>query len=133
MSTPSTIETDGEVRFRPDIEPGPAGKQPKRRWWVWLLVLVVVALGVYRVRQGIVAPQAATGNAQAGAQARGAGTVPVVAAKATKGEIGVYFSGLGAVTPIYTVTIKSQIAGYLMRGPLQRGPDCPQRRLTGAN
>jgi multidrug efflux system membrane fusion protein len=40
---------------------------------------------------------------------------PVVAARATKGDIGVYFIGLGAVTPIYTVTVKSQIPGYLMQ------------------
>jgi multidrug efflux system membrane fusion protein len=39
----------------------------------------------------------------------------VVAARAHKGDIGVYFTGLGAVTPIYTVTVKSQIAGYLMQ------------------
>ena len=47
--------------------------------------------------------------------ARNFGAVPVVAAQAKKGDIGVYFTGLGAVTPIYTVTIKSQIAGYLMQ------------------
>ncbi len=34
---------------------------------------------------------------------------------ARKGNIGVYYSGLGAVTPIYTVLVKSQIAGYLMQ------------------
>ena len=39
----------------------------------------------------------------------------MVAAVARKGDIGVYFTGLGAVTPIYTVTVKSQIAGYLMQ------------------
>ena len=39
----------------------------------------------------------------------------MVAAVARKGYIGVYFTGLGAVTPIYTVTVKSQISGYLMQ------------------
>jgi multidrug efflux system membrane fusion protein len=39
----------------------------------------------------------------------------VVAVQATKGTIDVYFTGLGAVTPIYTVTVQSQIAGYLMQ------------------
>ena len=34
---------------------------------------------------------------------------------ARKGDIGVYDTGLGSVTPIYTVTIKSQISGYLMQ------------------
>lgn len=36
------------------------------------------------------------------------------AAKAFKGNIGVYVTGLGAVTPIYTVTIKTQVNGQLM-------------------
>ena len=46
---------------------------------------------------------------------RGPVITPVVAARASKGDIGVYLTGLGAVTPIYTVTVKSQIAGYLMQ------------------
>jgi len=41
--------------------------------------------------------------------------VPVVAAKTGKGDIGVYITGLGAVTPIYTVTVKSRVDGQLMR------------------
>jgi multidrug efflux system membrane fusion protein len=60
----------------------------------------------------MVAPQAAT--AAQGANLRSP-TVPVVAAKTRKGDIGVYYTGLGAVTPIYTVTVKSQISGYLMQ------------------
>jgi multidrug efflux system membrane fusion protein len=45
---------------------------------------------------------------------RGPMATPVVAAKARKGDIGVYFTGLGAVTPIYTVTVKSRVDGQLM-------------------
>jgi len=41
--------------------------------------------------------------------------VPVVAAKSRKGDIGVYITGLGAVTPIYTVTVKSRVDGQLMK------------------
>jgi multidrug efflux system membrane fusion protein len=63
----------------------------------------------------MVAPQAANPTAPGSTAARGFGAVPVVAALASKGDIGVYFTGLGAVTPIYTVTVKSQIAGYLMQ------------------
>ena len=37
------------------------------------------------------------------------------AAKAVKGNIGVYVTGLGAVTPIYTVTVKTRVDGQLMQ------------------
>ena len=40
--------------------------------------------------------------------------IPVVAAKARKGDTDVFFTGLGAVTPIYTVTVKSRVDGQLM-------------------
>jgi len=30
--------------------------RPKSRWWVWLLVLAVLAFGAYRIRKGMVAP-----------------------------------------------------------------------------
>ena len=111
MSTPTTIEGN-EVQVRPSISPGLPGKKPKRRWWVWLLALAVLGYGGYRVRKGMVAPQATT--AAQGANLR-LPSVPVVAAKTRKGDIGVYYTGLGAVTPIYTVTVKSQISGYLMQ------------------
>ena len=39
----------------------------------------------------------------------------MVAAKVTKGNIGVYYTGLGVVTPIYTDTIKSRVDGELMK------------------
>jgi multidrug efflux system membrane fusion protein len=57
----------------------------------------------------------ATGqNGRRGQGANGA-AAPVDAAKALKGNIGVYVTGLGAVTPIYTVTIKTQVNGQLMQ------------------
>ena len=97
-------------------EPPPSGKR-KKYGWVWLVILVVVGLGVYYFRSRAGAAKAESGaaaQAGAGRPGRGGGAVPVVGTAARKGDIGVYFTGLGAVTPIYTVTIKSQIAGYLM-------------------
>src|SRR5574337_1917856 len=40
--------------------------------------------------------------------------ITVVAVKARKGDIGVYLTGLGTVTPMYTVTVKSRVDGQLM-------------------
>ena len=117
MSAPSTIERN-EVQVRPSISPGLPGKAPKRRWWVWLLALAVLGYGAYRVRKGLVAPQATT--AAQGANLR-LPSVPVVAAKTQKGDIGVYITGLGAVTPIYTVTVKSRVDGQLMQVHYKEG------------
>lgn len=44
----------------------------------------------------------------------GAGVTPVIAAHARRGDIGVYITGLGSVTPIYTVTVKTRVDGQLM-------------------
>ena len=117
MSTPTTIEGN-EVQVRPSISPGLPGKKPKRRWWVWLLALAVLGYGAYRVRKGLVAPQATT--AAQGTNLR-LPSVPVVAAKSRKGDIGVYITGLGAVTPIYTVTVKSRVDGQLMQVHYKEG------------
>ena len=52
---------------------------------------------------------------------RGGGDIPVVAVQAKKGNIGVYVTGLGAITPIYTVTVKSRVDGQLMAVHFKEG------------
>ena len=47
--------------------------------------------------------------------------IPVVGVKARKGGIGVYLTGLGTVTPIYTVAVKSRVDGQLMKVNYREG------------
>jgi membrane fusion protein, multidrug efflux system len=87
-----------------------------RRGWLWLVVLVLLAIGVYfYARNHSGATPATTSGKSTGGHGRGGMVTPVVAAKAQKGDIGVYLTGLGTVTPIYTVTVKSRVDGELMK------------------
>ena len=95
---------------------------PKRRLWIWLVVLVLVAVGAYYWWPKSSAASTAAGSAKgAGKNGKGAPSTPVVAAKAFKGNIGIYYTGLGAVTPLNTVTVKSRIDGQLLRVQYQEG------------
>jgi multidrug efflux system membrane fusion protein len=55
--------------------------------------------------------QKGTGGKGGGAAAR---PVPVSVTQAKKGDLGEYITALGAVTPVYTVTVKSRVDGQLM-------------------
>jgi multidrug efflux system membrane fusion protein len=60
-------------------------------------------------------------SAAKAAAAKGPPPIPVVAAIARKGDIGVYYSGLGAVTPLATVTVRSRVDGQLMNVRYREG------------
>jgi len=95
-------------------------EQPVRRsrkLWPWALAVVVLTAAVYLLRPKGAGPASTTASPTtlATGNPRGTPVIPVVAAKARQGDIGVYFTGLGAVTPIYTVTVKSRVDGELMK------------------
>ena len=95
---------------------------PRRRLWIWLAVLILVAAGVYYLWPKSSAAGAAAGSAKgAGKNGKGGAATPVVAEKTFKGNIGIYYTGLGAVTPLNTVTVKSRIDGQLMRVQYKEG------------
>jgi membrane fusion protein, multidrug efflux system len=88
--------------------------QPSRLKWLWLPVIAVLGVGAWYLWTKGATPTASAGAVPKGGKKGGSGVVPVVAAKAQKGNIGVYETGLGSVIPIYTVTVKSRVDGQLM-------------------
>ena len=83
-----------------------------RRPWLWLLVLAIAAVAAYFALKP-------AGDAQQAASGR-RGLDPnrptaVVATPATVGDVSVYLNGLGTVTPLKTVTVRSRVDGELIR------------------
>ena len=96
--------------------------RPRRQLWIWLAVVILLGVGIYFfARRGGGAKSGSSSSASAGARTRGFGAIPVVAARARKSDIGVYLPCLGAVTPIYTVTVNSRVDGQLMKVYYQEG------------
>jgi multidrug efflux system membrane fusion protein len=95
-------------------EPREIQTRPRRRSWlgvlVWgvLLVAIVGAAILYLPRLKHAQGPAGGGRAVAG------GPIPVGVATAQKGDMPVTLSGLGTVTPLAVVTVKTQLNGYLM-------------------
>src|SRR5712671_440333 len=99
----------------------------KSHWWLWVLVLGVVAFGGWYYYSSRSASQAANsaapGTASKGKGGSGAGglVVPVVVAAAQRGDLPVYFNGLGTVTAFNTVTVRSRVDGQLVSVAFKEG------------
>ena len=83
-----------------------------QRAWLWVVLVVVAAGAAYVVFKP-------AGNAQQTAAGR-RGFDPnrptsVMAAPATVGDVNVYLNGLGTVTALRTVTVRSRVDGELIR------------------
>jgi membrane fusion protein, multidrug efflux system len=98
------------------------------RAWIWLIVVACIAVAGYwyyrasyarDARSAAATPAAAKG----GGRGPGAGnfTIPVVVATATKGDLPVYLNGLGTVTPLSTVTVRSRVDGQLINVAFKEG------------
>ena len=103
---------------------GPTEQKPKRHWLAWIIVLGVLAAGGYYLSKGGTttategAPKATGKKSGKGA----GGPIPVSAEEVTQGDMGVYISDiLGTVTPVYTVSITSRVAGQLMEVSYREG------------
>jgi multidrug efflux system membrane fusion protein len=123
----SELPTEKHRPTAPPAAGGPptaAEKKRGRRAVLWTLLAVLVlgtaALLTYRSRTAQGAgfrPGGAGAGGYGGGGRRGgfgmAGPLPVVVTAAQKGTINIILEGLGTVTPLATITVTTQISGYL--------------------
>ncbi|HLH41511.1 MAG TPA: MdtA/MuxA family multidrug efflux RND transporter periplasmic adaptor subunit [Bryobacteraceae bacterium] len=83
--------------------------------------LALVVSGAYVFRAKDPRPPGAPKTGKYAARESGPAAVPVVAVRARRGDIGVYFTGLGAVTPLNTVMVHSRVDGELTAVHYQEG------------
>ncbi|GAB6843516.1 multidrug efflux system membrane fusion protein [Methylorubrum rhodinum] len=134
-SSPIRTETARQYRESPERDAptqAPAPVRRRRRFGRWMLVLLAlggagaVAHRSYEARKQP-AEQAATAPAGPGRPGRPAdmkqavGVAPIVT-----GDMPVVLQGLGTVTPLATVTVRSQISGYLTQIGYREGQTVKQ-------
>ncbi len=107
-----------------DSEGDPETRQGRGRSRIWVIVvglacLVVAGAWIANGRQAKTQQQAkATGGSAAGQPTR---PVPVVVAPVRTGDLSVYLTALGSVTPLSIVTVKSRVDGQLMKTHFTEG------------
>ena len=83
-----------------------------RHWKIGLLLAALLVLAVYLFLTHSGAEPSRAAQRESNIQRP---SVPVVVATAMTGDLPVYLNGLGAVTPLNTVTVKSRVDGELMK------------------
>jgi multidrug efflux system membrane fusion protein len=109
-------------RIDPSLEPARIqdAARPRRRSWrtavVWLLVLAAIIGAVVWFLPGSEQKERAGGARRSFDMPTPVGVAPVA-----KGDMPIMLSGLGTVTPLATVTVKTQINGQLVEVGFQEG------------
>ena len=98
-----------------------AQRAQRRHKWYWLAGIVLLALTFLLVHQFTATSdntKAPAGGAASGKTAGGGrgqqGPAAITVGQSKTGDINVYVDALGTVTPVYTVTVYSQVTGRVM-------------------
>jgi membrane fusion protein, multidrug efflux system len=91
----------------PESEP----RRGKKKYWIWILVLIFAGLILYWIFGGH--NQGQSSSQSAGGRRGFSGPVTITTATATKDDIGVYLNAIGTVTAVYTDSITAQVTGVI--------------------
>jgi membrane fusion protein, multidrug efflux system len=99
---------------RRGLEPhdSPAAGPAKRHPLVWALVLLAALVVIWLMVRAFSKPKAKPAGPQ---------PIPVAIAPVTVGNLDVYLDALGTVTPVYTVTVVSRVAGEITQIHFKEG------------
>ena len=105
------------LKEAPAVGAPPITERRPRRRLLWISVLALLVLG------GVVWWSRQEGTPQHAAGGRNAAPMSIVPEVVGKGDIGITINALGTVTSLATVTIRSQISGYLMKVDFKEGDE----------
>ena len=104
----------------------PENRPILKKWCVWFLLLSLIGAGVFAAwKKQQVSPTAA---GKPGVKAPALAT-PVFVSPAHKGDMNVYLTGLGSVTPLNSVTVRSRVDGQLMAVHFREGQNVTKGSL----
>src|SRR6478672_11328767 len=107
-----------------ELPPAPPRRRRRTRFVLIVLGLAIAGALAYYYwpgRDQALAEASEKGKGKGKGAAGANRPVPIIAAPARTGEVGVYLSGLGTVTPLATVTVRSRVDGQLMRVNFREG------------
>ena len=120
MNQPIRPPHEATPQAAPQREADPFGPPPKSRsaWRLvtTCLVLLLIVAGIVWWSKHQAVPEQARGG-------RNAVPMSIVPETVGKGDIGITLNGLGTVTSLATVTVRTQISGYLIRIDFKEGQD----------
>src|SRR2546422_2561047 len=118
-ASPPPRVLEGEINAKPPAK-------HRRRAWLWILILLVLCVAGYFIYTRAAKSAAAKNGNPGDAAARG---IPVAATPSRIGDMGIYLDGLGTVTPLNTVTLRTRVDGQLMKVAFTEGQNVHESDL----